>query len=486
MAQNVEAFDACGKKTHGTFICARAHTKKHSALERLSCLQSVFLRLSNARCFMIHSIRWRSKDCALPLKNSLRSSRNFKSARTPLLTSKSARIVIPTNFYADELIRGEPQIENWKMNYDARVWVRPRTTTRVELIRGYTGLSRCTKWTIGVGVAPGSVTMACWRKYSVLSGGTWLPPEQGGVSRWIVPPVQLAPALPPVSLCLWPSPQCRACTLLCSGRSTIPTPQSHSRLDGHFVVRSGQQRWCGASTFTTIWRDIAPALSQHRRPGSTGYRSVWLLGVTSRACIVRCKGVQSLCSLVCDFTDRHYVPTPWTGQSAGVWAAGAWDRAGLFHTARLLGHRWHGPASESVLQEAVWPASRPAEGQLQPYDCSCAGDAQLFFAAWCNSKLARCSIGEGALRPLCDVCRRCGRWVPRSKFNLFAFFLFFFIFCFFFFLFSLPGPVVYLFRLLFLLYTSCLSSPSLYYYSLFSYSPPFILFHFYSKYRALI
>ena len=56
IAQNVEAFDACGKITHGTFIGARA--KKHSALvERLSCLQSVFLRLSNARCFMIHSIR---------------------------------------------------------------------------------------------------------------------------------------------------------------------------------------------------------------------------------------------------------------------------------------------------------------------------------------------------------------------------------------------------------------------------------------------
>ena len=66
-------------------------------------------------------------------------NRNFKRARTPLRTSKSARTVIPTNFYADELIRGEPQIENWKMNYDARVWVRPRTTTRVELIRGYTG-----------------------------------------------------------------------------------------------------------------------------------------------------------------------------------------------------------------------------------------------------------------------------------------------------------------------------------------------------------
>ena len=50
-------------------------------------------------------------------------------------------MVIPTNFYADELIRGEPQMKKWKMNYmyDARVWVRPRTTTRVELIRGDTG-----------------------------------------------------------------------------------------------------------------------------------------------------------------------------------------------------------------------------------------------------------------------------------------------------------------------------------------------------------
>ena len=36
----------------------------------------------------------------------------FKSALTPLRTSKGARTVIPTNFYADELIRGEPQIEN--------------------------------------------------------------------------------------------------------------------------------------------------------------------------------------------------------------------------------------------------------------------------------------------------------------------------------------------------------------------------------------
>ena len=204
------------------------------------------------------------------------------------------------------------------------------------------------------------------------------------------------------------------------------------------------------------------------------FRSVWLLGVTSRACFVRCKGVQSLCALVCDFTNRHYLPTPWTGQSAGVWAAGVWDWAGFFHTARLLGNWWHGSASKSVLQEAVQSASRPTEGQLQPNDCSCAGDAELFFAAWCDSKLVRCSIGEGALRPLCDVCWCCGRWV---EVDLFAFFLFFCIFCFFFFFFfffSLPWPVVYLFRLLFLLFTSWLSSSSLYYYSLFSYSPPFI------------
>ena len=111
-------------------------------------------------------------------------------------------------------------------------------------------------------------------------------------------------------------------------------------------------------------------------------------------------------------------------------------------------------------KEAVRSASRPTEGQLQPYDCSCAGDAELFFAAWCDSKLARCSIGEGALRPLCDVCRRCGRWVPCRSLTSSPSFSFslssvssssFFL---------SPRPVVYLFRLLFLLYTSCLSSSS--------------------------
>ena len=44
----------------------------------------------------------------------------------------------------NELLRGRTNtrwasIKNWKMNYDARVWVRPQTTTRVELVRGYTG-----------------------------------------------------------------------------------------------------------------------------------------------------------------------------------------------------------------------------------------------------------------------------------------------------------------------------------------------------------
>ena len=39
----------------------------------------------------------------------------------PATNLKSARTLMPTSFYADELIRGEPQIENWKMNYDSRV-----------------------------------------------------------------------------------------------------------------------------------------------------------------------------------------------------------------------------------------------------------------------------------------------------------------------------------------------------------------------------
>ena len=94
--------------------------------------------------------------------------RNFKSARTPLRTSKSARTVIPTNFYADELIRGEPQIENWKMNYDARVWVRPRTTTRVELIRGFTGiLPASTKiWSLlPAGIFRWFYVFAGWRSF---------------------------------------------------------------------------------------------------------------------------------------------------------------------------------------------------------------------------------------------------------------------------------------------------------------------------------
>ena len=85
-----------------------------------------------------------------------------------------------------------------------------------------------------------------------------------------------------------------------------------------------------------------------------------VLGVTSRAWIVRCKGVQSLCALVCDFTDRHYVPTPWTGQSAGVWAAGAWDRAGLFHTGGRL------RLNLNPLNLVRWIDSRPFDKTWKP------------------------------------------------------------------------------------------------------------------------
>ena len=51
IVQNVEAFDACGKITHGSLIGARAHMKKHSALERLSqCCQALLSHLRTARC----------------------------------------------------------------------------------------------------------------------------------------------------------------------------------------------------------------------------------------------------------------------------------------------------------------------------------------------------------------------------------------------------------------------------------------------------
>ena len=48
----------------------------------------------------------------------------------PCYERQKARAMTPANFYADELICGERQIENWKMSYDACVWVRPQTTLR--------------------------------------------------------------------------------------------------------------------------------------------------------------------------------------------------------------------------------------------------------------------------------------------------------------------------------------------------------------------
>ena len=129
IAQNVEAFDSCGKTTHGTFICTRAHTKKHSALERFPVFKVFFFdfrTLAVSRSSGYASAQ-RAAHCGSRTACGIETSK----ARVPRYeTSKSARTVIPTNFYADEQIRGEPQIENWKMNYDARVWVRPRTTTR--------------------------------------------------------------------------------------------------------------------------------------------------------------------------------------------------------------------------------------------------------------------------------------------------------------------------------------------------------------------
>ena len=71
-------------------------------------------------------------------------TRNFiietSKARAPRYEPQSARTTLPTNFYEDELIRDEPQHANPSLTGMCTcVWVRPRTATRVELIRGYTG-----------------------------------------------------------------------------------------------------------------------------------------------------------------------------------------------------------------------------------------------------------------------------------------------------------------------------------------------------------
>ena len=56
------------------------------------------------------------------------------------------------------------------------------------------GLWRCTKWSIGVGVAPGSVTMACWRKLG--AGRWWSWPDVAAASK---SQVLDNPAMPEVS-----------------------------------------------------------------------------------------------------------------------------------------------------------------------------------------------------------------------------------------------------------------------------------------------
>ena len=95
----MEAFDACGKTvTHGTFIGARAHTKKRSALER-------FIIILSSKCFSSTFERSLFHDHpldTLALKGLILSDssathayaqpaldKNFKSACTPLMISKA-------------------------------------------------------------------------------------------------------------------------------------------------------------------------------------------------------------------------------------------------------------------------------------------------------------------------------------------------------------------------------------------------------------
>ena len=83
IAQTVEAFDACEKTTRGTCSGARAHTTKHSALERLSSFQSALLfRPANTRCFMTDLIRLKGWVPRLIMLMHSVQRRNFKNART--------------------------------------------------------------------------------------------------------------------------------------------------------------------------------------------------------------------------------------------------------------------------------------------------------------------------------------------------------------------------------------------------------------------
>ena len=101
------------KTTHGAFIGTRAHTKKRSALERLSCLPSHGFSSTFERSLFYDT----PNTLALKGLSSATHSQPVLEEKLqervyPATNLKSARTSIPTNFYADELIHGEPQIEN--------------------------------------------------------------------------------------------------------------------------------------------------------------------------------------------------------------------------------------------------------------------------------------------------------------------------------------------------------------------------------------
>ena len=86
------------------FNGARAHTKKHSALERLSSLPSVFS--STFECSLFHDPldTLALKGLSSATHGTTCARVETSKARVPRTNLKSARTLIPTNFYADELL----------------------------------------------------------------------------------------------------------------------------------------------------------------------------------------------------------------------------------------------------------------------------------------------------------------------------------------------------------------------------------------------
>ena len=74
-------------------------------------------RRSNTRCFMIKMLKWLSSST-----RTLSTAESKLRKRMYLTTNvKSVLTTLPTNFHADELVRGEPQHENRILNWYARI-----------------------------------------------------------------------------------------------------------------------------------------------------------------------------------------------------------------------------------------------------------------------------------------------------------------------------------------------------------------------------